>query len=372
MDVTLCLTHACNLRCAYCYAGPKSGRHMSWDTVCRALDFTFARTLEQAAMSNKQAVCQLGFFGGEPLLAWDMLVRATTRAMIASEHHGVRIQYTVTTNMTLLDDNKAGWLRDNNFHVGLSLDGKREMHDTLRRTATGGPSHDICARALDFFRGPDANGEVIVVVDPQNVGMLAESIAWLIERNMRRISINPNFTADWDAAALGLWHDAYMRIGDLYVASFRRDHPVNINVLDDKISTRVNGGYRPCDRCGFGANETAVSAAGNFYPCERLVGDDTNGGLRIGNVRDGFDPAARQRLLAARGNETLECATCEARGRCMNWCGCVNYASTGFINRVPGIVCHHERMAIAAADRAGQILFADNNPAFLRTFYPLS
>lgn len=370
MDVTLCLTHACNLRCGYCYAGPKSARRMTWETAREALDFAFDHSEKQAAGGSRPAAVQLGFFGGEPLLEWDLLQRASNHAGAEAGRRGIRLKRTVTTNMSLLGEARAAWLLEQRFFVGLSLDGNRAMHDTHRRTAAGGPSHDLCAPALRFFRGPDANGEVIVVVDPRNVGFLAEAVAWLIDQDLRRISLNPNFTASWDPAALELWHDAYQRIGDQYVACFRQQRPVVINVFDGKIRARVNGGYRPCDRCGFGTNEIAVSAAGFFYPCERLVGDDSNVAMRIGHVHDGFYPDRRMHLLAARGNHVAECATCPVRERCVNWCGCVNYASTGFIDRVPGVVCHHERQSIAAADRVGAILFGERNPAFLQTFYP--
>ena len=366
MDVTLCLTHACNLRCDYCYAGTKSGRRMSWETARSALDFAFARTVEQADLTKLETVCQLGFFGGEPLLEWELLQRATAHALTECARLGIRLKRTVTTNMKLLDEIKADWLRANGFHVGLSLDGTREMHDRHRRTPTGGPSHAICAPALRFFRGPAANGEVIVVVDPGTIGLLSGSVAWLIAEDIRRISLNPNFTAVWDADALAQWEEAYVRIGALYIECFRADRPVAINLFDGKIRVHLNGGYRTCDRCGFGENEIAVSPAGYFYPCERLVGDDSNELLRIGHVAEGFYPAARHRLLAARGNAMSECASCQVRERCVNWCGCVNYAGTGMINRVPGIVCHHERLSIAAADRVGGILFAENNPAFMR------
>lgn len=369
MDVTLCLTHACNMRCAYCYAGPKMARRMSWDTARQALDFAFAQTLQQASPATRKPSCQLGFFGGEPMLEWKLMQRASAYAATEADRLGIDLKRTVTTNMSLLGEAQADWLLENRFFVGLSLDGNREMHDILRRAATGGPSHDRCALALSFFRGPDANGEVIVVIDPRNVSHLVDSVAWLISEDIRRISFNPNFTAIWDSAALDLWREAYLRVGDLYLECFRQQRPVVINVFDGKIRARINGGYRPCDRCGFGENEISVSAAGYFYPCERLVGDDSNIELRIGSLADGFYPGVRQRILASRGNQVAECAACPVRERCVNWCGCVNYANTGFINRVPGIVCHHEQLSITAADRVGAILFAEKNPAFIETYY---
>jgi uncharacterized protein len=357
------------MRCDYCYAGPKFARSMSWDTARRALDFAFAHTAEQAERTQHDPESQLGFFGGEPLLEWNLLKMATEYAVAEAGRIGIRLKRTVTTNMTLLGEEEALWLRENGFHVGLSLDGCAKMHDLVRRTSDGNPSHEICARALDFFRGSDANGEVILVVDPRTVELLAESVAWLIDGNIRRISFSPNFTVAWNPVALAKWKHAYTLIGDLYVGCYRNNRPVNINVFDGKIHARVNNGYRPCDRCGFGENEITVSTTGNFYPCERLVGDDSNAALRIGHVSDGFYSAPRNQFLANRGNVVAECSVCPVRGRCVNWCGCVNYAATGFINRVSGIVCYHERLCIEAADRVGGILFEENIPAFIDTFY---
>lgn len=369
MDVTLCLTHACNLRCTYCYAGPKFSRRMSWDTARRAMDFAFAEALREAASRGTEPKCQLGFFGGEPLLEWPLLQQATRYAEEETARLGIRLRCIVTTNLTLLDETKAAWLRGHGFHVGLSLDGNEAMHDTLRRTANGAPSHADCAAALRFYQGQDANGEVIVVIDPANIVHLPDSIEWLIGQGIRRISINPNFTAAWNAASLAQWSAAYGKMAESWAESFRRLDPVRINVLDGRVRTRINGGYRPCDHCGFGESEIAVSAAGNFYPCERLVGDDSEIPLRIGDVERGYDHSARARILASRGNDVAECRECPVRDRCVNWCGCVNHASTGSIDRVPGVVCHHEKLSIKTADHAASRLFAERNPAFIHRFY---
>lgn len=188
----------------------------------------------------------------------------------------------------------VGWLRENAFYIGLSLDGNAAMHD---------------------------------------------------------------------------WREAYARIGRLYVDAYRRQAPVRINIFDGKIKVRLKEGYAACDKCGFGLNEVAVAASGNLYPCERIVGDDTNEELRIGNVFDGFDETRRNRIVACRGNIVEECRDCPLRERCMNWCGCINYATTGAVNQVAGIVCHHEQMAIQAADEAAATLYAERNQAFLAKFY---
>jgi uncharacterized protein len=198
---------------------------------------------------------------------------------------------------------------------------------------------------------------------------LAESLEWLIAQDVRNISLNPNFYTPWPKSKLQAWRKACERVGDVYLACYRKAAPVRINFIDGKIKVRVKDGYAPCDKCGFGENEIAIAASGNIYPCERIVSDDTNEELRIGNVFDGFDNEKRRQILSCRGNALPECANCAIKERCMNWCSCINYATTGAINKVDGIVCFHERMTIEIADRVGATLFAESNPSFISKFY---
>ena len=379
MVITLCLTHACNLRCAYCYAGRKRARHMTWPTARRAVEFALEQSCITARLSGSEAKCQLGFFGGEPFLRWPLLRRATLYAEKESARRGVRLIKTVTTNMTLLDAPKVRWLRAHGFYVGLSIDGHAAMHDRLRVRPGGRGSHAACSRALALLTrlpapSPRADGtgfryEAIVVPDPRNVGLLAAGVEWLAEQGVRQISINPNFYIDWPKPARAAWRRAYERVARFYAARYRAGDPVKVNVLDGKIRTHLKGGYEACDRCGFGEREAAVSPAGHLYPCERLVGEDNRTELRLGNVFDGFDPVRRAAVLACRGNRTPSCRSCGLRHRCMNWCGCINHATTGATDQVAGIVCFHERMSIAVADRVAEALYQERNPAFMAAFY---
>ena len=369
MDFTLCLTHACNLRCSYCYAGDKAPVRMSWETAKRSVDFCIDYTLKWAKLSGKPPAAQLGYFGGEPLLEWELLKKSANYTIGRAKEEGIELKKTVTTNMTLLDEEKAKWLLEHGFYLGLSLDGNAAMHDTLRKFRNGRGSHATAAKALQFFRGPNPEGEVIVVVDPRNVAHLAESVEWLISEDIRSISLNPNFYIPWSDEALETWRAAVEKTGDLYIESYRRNRPVRINIFDGKIRVRIKDGYAPCDKCGFGEKEIAIAPSGNIYPCERIVGNDTNEELCIGNVFTGFNQKKRAKIISCRGNTVPECADCPVQDRCMNWCSCINYATTGAINQVAGIVCFHERMVITAADRVGAILFAEKNPSFLAKFY---
>lgn len=361
MDLTLCLTHDCNLDCAYCYAGGKRRVTMSRETAEAAVDLAIARSRDEM---------QIGFFGGEPLLEWDRLRHATEYAEKKAADADVTLKKTVTTNATLVTPERARWLKAHGFYPALSIDGNRAMHEATRPLRGGASSFDACMAGLDATQAEFPSAEVITVPDPQNVCHLAEGVRYLAEeRNVLRVSINPNFYAEWDDAALATWRAQYEAVGDFALERYRASRAVAINVIDGKIITRLKNGFECRDRCGFGEGEIAVAASGNIYPCERVVGDDDNEALRIGDVRSGFDEKRRQAILRKRGNVNPECADCAIRHRCMNWCCCINYALTGEIDRTDGVVCFHEQLSVAVADRVASALYAEDNPLFLARFY---
>ncbi len=359
MNLTLCLTHACGLACTYCYAGAKRASVMSRETAEQAIRF---------GLSLSNGSFQLGFFGGEPLREWSLLQHATD--FLRREAGNRELVLTVTTNAVHLTPERARWLADNGFFLGISIDGNRAMHDATRRFADGTSSFDACARGLDAALEATRNLEVIMVVDPANVAHTADGVRFLAKKKgVPRISPNPNFYTRWDDRAQASLAGAYEALGEYLIETHRRGRPVALNVLDSKIITAVKEGYACSDRCNFGGEEMAVAASGRIYPCERLVGDDTNDEMCIGDVAGGFDERKRMAILLKRGNHDKDCAACALRTRCMNWCGCINYATTGAIDSVSGIVCFHERLAIRVADRVAEVLFAERNPHFLTRFY---
>ncbi|MBI5527132.1 MAG: hypothetical protein HY897_12425 [Deltaproteobacteria bacterium] len=130
------------------------------------------------------------------------------------------------------------------------------------------------------------------------------------------------------------------------------------------------GGFAGTLDCDFGGCYAAVAPSGNIYPCQRSLNEDRGGPLCIGNVFDGLLTERKRAIHACQGACNPACRECVLRPRCRNWCGCVNAALSGDAATVPGVVCFHERMAIEAADRAANTLFAEQNPAFMRTYYP--
>lgn len=353
MHLTLSLTHACNLQCSYCYAGAARAAAMTWRTAERAIDW---------AAAFGDAENQLGFFGGEPLLAWPLLQRAVLHARKAFA--GRDLQLTVTTNGTLLSDDKADWLVQEGVYVAVSLDGHKQMHEACR-----GRFDDALA-GLQRMMARSPRVSVVTVISPTNVPYLPDAIRFLLgDVGVQRISLNPDFPADWSEEALAAWRRGYEAAGDAMLACYRAGDTPIVNAIETKIVTGVKEGYAACDRCKFGEGEVAVAPSGRFFPCERLIGEDRDDTFCIGDVEHGFNAPKRLAVLMKRGNRDPECTDCALRDRCMNWCGCVNWATTGKTDSTGPTVCFHERLCIAVADRVAATLYEERNPAFLQRFY---
>jgi len=358
MNLTLCLTHACPMACSYCYAGRKHHSAMTAETARQAVDF---------AAAQDESDFQLGFFGGEPLLEWDLMLDCVryARKTLGSR----KLVLTVTTNGIGLTKERAEKLYDEDFFIGFSIDGNRDMHNICRRMSDGKQSFDAVLHGLENALIHPERMETITVIDPANVVHTGESIRFLTGLGVRRISLNPNFYTDWDADALSAMTAAYESAADFLLESYRNGSAPRLNVIDSKIITALKEGYACSDRCKFGCGELAVAASGRIYPCERLVGNDDNDAVCIGTVTGGFHDDRYRKLLAARGNRDPECAECSLRNRCMNWCGCINYTTTGKIDSAPDIICFHEKLSIRVADKLAATLFDERNPAFLSRFY---
>lgn len=335
---------------------------MTLETAKKSVDF---------ALSHSHDEFQLSFFGGEPLLMWDLMQKATAYAREKCSEKSIPPVFTVTTNGVLLDEEKCKWLKDQEFHIAVSIDGNDRMHDCCRTYPDGSSSHDDSVRGAKIVQAYYEKFELVSVVTPENVNYLYEGVEYLIKEGFTDITLNPDFYSEWNEAQLDNWTEQFKLIGNLYIDCFRNNSPVRISFIDSKIITHLKNGYEQCDKCRFGLDEMAVAPSGNIYPCERLVGNDTGEHI-IGDIYNGFDVQRMVEIKNGNGfasNE--ECLECELAPRCMNWCHCVNIALTGDMNTTDGIVCFHEKMTIEIADYVGGVLFSEKNPAFMARFYGL-
>ena len=369
MDLTLVLTHACNLGCGYCYAGAKDSRSMPAEVAQRALAWALPRC---------QGELLVGYFGGEPLIRWDLLTVYHAMAVAMAVEHGVTLKHTVTTNATLLTAERMDWLCERGFTVGISIDGTRTAHDRMRPRAGGGSSYDAVMAGLRVALSRRPMTQTISVVHPSTVDELAAGVDALLATGVRVLSLSLDPSAEWDLGTLETARQQLELVGDRWLREYRAGADLWIEPLDGRIVAQVKGGLEACDRCSAGIGELAVAPSGTWYPCERMVGTDGERERRwaLGTVHDrtdgGPDTQRVHQLTWQHEAEPAACQTCPLRERCQHHCACSNAMATGQVATPGGAQCAWEQSAIATADRLGAAMWNEGNVLFLQRRYRLT
>lgn len=361
MQITLFLNHQCNLACTYCYNGRKFGRPMPLDILEKGVRMAFSG-------GNK---ARISFFGGEPLLEKDLIRRAVSlaRSIEQSGESPMPLRFSTTVNGTLLDDETIDDFSKEHFHLVVSLDGCRQAHDATRRDLKGESTYDRITENLKKALIKIPSTETISVIDVANVAYLAESFDALLDLGVKNLNFSFNYEADWTDEALTILEAQLEEISKRYIAIYRAGRDVHFDLFDSKIITHLKEGYSCRDRCKFGDGEITVAPSGRLYPCERLVAEDDNDEVCIGHVDTGVDLEKVLEMARQKNTPDADCQSCGLQNRCMFWCGCVNYATTGRVGETSGVLCALEQLAIKHADRAAATLFKEKNTQFMRKFY---
>ncbi len=340
MKYTLAITQRCNLVCDYCYIG-KTDFVMPLSTAKKILNFIFKTT-------PKSEKIDIGFFGGEPLLEFDLIKEITKTIQNHKSFDPDRVLIQVVTNGTIFSNEIANFLMENTVTLGISCDGPPFVHDAFRHFPDGSRSSSIVEKnikqALQIFPFIPVNA----VYSPENVQFLPDVVDYLSSVGVKNIHLNPNISANWTKKEAEMLPHIYNSIGKKYMDFYRQGKPRYISLIDSKIVVILRGGYKPLERCRMGTGEFAFAPSGNIYPCERFIGSDDGNTHCIGNIHEGFIP---KKICEASSNVAinLECQTCGLREYCMNWCGCTNYFSTRVYNKVGPFICASEKAAIHAA-----------------------
>ncbi|MBK7142755.1 MAG: radical SAM protein [bacterium] len=358
-SVALCLTHDCNLRCKYCYAGRKVARSMSSETAQRSLEFI-------AAQSNSS--CTVTFFGGEPLTKFALL-KETVR--FGEELFPGRFDFRMATNGTLIDSEVIQFLRDHQVYFSLSLDGTPEQHDCNRSYGNAGGSYAQVARDLESILDFNPYTVAVSVITPQSAEYLADGVRHLFGLGFRYVVQTLDYSADWQSEHIKILKRQYEELAKFYYDSLRAGKKIYYSPFDARIQTWAQKPYSKGELCDLARSQVAIAASGRIYPCVQFVGQDDQAEWpnSIGDVRHGFDQTKRNWFIQQNQLDTDTCVGCALHGRCATYCGCVNWHATGKINQIPPIICEHERMLMPIVDRLANRLWKQNVDLFKRKFY---
>ena len=349
----LCLhiAHTCNLNCSYCFAsqGKYHGERavMDFETGKRALDFLIEN-------SGTRRNLEVDFFGGEPLLNFDVVKQLVKYAREVEGKHGKNFRFTLTTNGVLIDDDVIDFANKEMSNVVLSLDGRREIHDRFRVDYAGNGSFDKIVpkfQKLVEARG-GKNYYMRGTFTHANPDFL-EDIKVMLDLGFNELSMEPVVCAPGDEAELTpsdmeIVKDQYEKLAELMLERHKEGRPFTFyHYMID-----LTGGpciYKRISGCGSGTEYMAVTPWGDLYPCHQFVGDEK---YKLGNIYDGVTNLEAQKEFAdCNVYAREECRGCWARLYCSGGCAANAYHATGSVAGVyeSGCELFKKRMECAIA-----------------------
>jgi uncharacterized protein len=346
----LCLhvSHDCNLRCEYCFASSgdyNSGRKLMSRTVAlKAVDYL-------VAASQDRCNIEIDFFGGEPLMNFDVVKETVAYGRQLEKSAGKHFYFTITTNGTLLDKESIDFINENMDNVVISIDGRKEVHDAVRHSQSGRGSYDtIVPLAKELVAGRNGKSYFIRGTFTARNKDFAKDVMHLADMGFKEISVEP---------VVGSGNDLYFKESDIpeilkeyedlalqYIGRLSDGHGFrfyhfNINLYDGPCL------FKRVTACGAGYEYLAVSPEGDLYPCHQFVGQDK---FVIGDVFTGIhNNKMRDEFM---GNNILakdKCRGCWAKLFCSGGCHATAYFSNGGISEPNELSCTLQKKRIECA-----------------------
>lgn len=332
----LCLhvAHTCNLNCAYCFAsqGKYQGERalMSFETGKRALDFL-------VESSGTRRNLEVDFFGGEPLMNWDVVKKLVEYARSIEKEKGKNFRFTLTTNGLNIDDDVIEFSNREMSNVVLSLDGRKEVHDRYRVDYKGKGSWDIIVPKFQRFvkaRG-GKNYYMRGTFTHANPDFL-EDIKQMLSLGFNELSMEPVVCAAGDPSELTeqdkeIVFEQYEKLAELMLQKDKEGEPFTFYhyMIDLKGGPCI---YKRISGCGSGTEYMAVTPWGDLYPCHQFVGDEK---FRLGDIWHGVTNTAIQEEFGSCNVYAREdCHDCWAKLYCSGGCAANAYHSTGSVTGV--------------------------------------
>lgn len=320
----------CNLSCTYCYkedlAKPRDGRKMDFVTAARSVDLL----LKTGAARERLNIV---FFGGEPLSNVALIRQVVGYAESAAERAGKQMDFSLTTNATLLTPSLISYFDAHRFGISVSIDGPRDIHDRHRRSVGGRGTYEVVARKvrtlLEQYRSRPVGARVTLGGGTTEVEAIHAHLRG--EIGFHEVGYAP-VTAAAEAGhalsqeELASVHQGFERLGEDYRRAAIAGHSNGFSNMH-QLMTDLHEGRRKALPCGAGVGLLAVDGAGELNLCHRFTGSELP---TFGNVTSGIDT---QRLGAfvnkAMDREGTHCASCRIRNLCAGGCYHESYARFG-------------------------------------------
>ncbi|MGL4874118.1 MAG: thioether cross-link-forming SCIFF peptide maturase [Clostridium sp.] len=348
--VCLNIIHSCNLRCKYCFAdeGEYNGHKgvMDLETAKVALDYIVKR-------SGPRRNVEIDLFGGEPTMIWDTVTSIIEYARSKEAEWNKNIRFTMTTNATLLDEEKMDFIDKEMGNIILSLDGRPEVNDKVRITFDGkGSHHMILPNIKKMVEKRDKSKHHCVrgTFTAENLDFYEDAM-YMADQGFKEISIEPVVLEKGHPLALKEEHlgrifENYDKLFDEMARRKREGDEFNFY----HFNIDLQGGpcvYKRISGCGAGFEYVAITPQGEVYPCHQFVGREE---FKIGSIfDDSYDKEMGKEFKMAHIYNKPKCKECWARFYCSGGCQANNVAFNGDIKNPYDIGCQMQKKRIECA-----------------------
>ena len=347
----LCLhiAHTCNLNCSYCFAsqGKYHGERalMSFEVGKRALDFLIEN-------SGTRRNLEVDFFGGEPLMNWDVVKELVSYARVQEKIHNKNFRFTLTTNGVLVDDDVIDFCNREMSNVVLSLDGRKDIHDRLRVDYMGRGSYDlIVPKFQEFVKRRGGKNYYMRGTFTHNNVDFTNDIFHMADLGFTELSMEPVVCAPDDPAALTeedlpILFDQYEILAKEMIKRKKEGNGFTFYhyMLDLTHGPCI---YKRISGCGSGTEYMAVTPSGDLYPCHQFVGDTK---YLLGNIYDGVtNKEIQDEFKLCNAYARPECNDCWAKLYCSGGCAANSYHASGKITGIYEYGCELFKKRIECA-----------------------
>lgn len=332
------ICHDCNMRCRYCFAdeGAYHSKREAMDlaTAKKAVDFLIAN-------SGNRKVLEMDFFGGEPLMNLDVLKQTVYYAKEQGAKAGKKFLFTTTTNALLLNDETIEFFNAEMENVVLSLDGRKEVHDAIRKSVNGKGTFDIIIDKIKHFISLRGNKSYYVrgTFTAKNLDF-SKDVLFIADQGVDSISMEPVVTDIPDLQIKGEHIPAIEKEYENLCEAYLERHKSGNGFNFFHFNIDLEGG--PClskrvSACGAGNEYFSVTPNGDLYPCHQFAGDEK---FKMGSVFDGITrPELREKFKNSCLFTRKKCGDCFAKFICSGGCNANNYHFNGDIDEPYETTC---------------------------------
>ena len=351
------MSHDCNLRCKYCFAATGDfcmgeRKLLSYEVGKAALDWLVEK-------SGKRVNLEVDFFGGEPLMNFDVVKEITAYCRSIEKEKGKNFRFTLTTNGVLIDDDVIDFANKEMSNVVLSLDGRREVNDHFRRDYAGKGSYDtIVPKFQEFVKRREGKNYYVRGTFTHNNVDFTNDLFHMADLGFTELSMEPVVCPPDDPYALTeedlpKLFEQYEILAKEMLRREKEGKPITFYhyMLDLKNGPCI---YKRITGCGSGTEYMAVTPWGDLYPCHQFVGEEK---FKLGDIWNGVTNQECQcEFAACNVYARPDCKDCWAKLYCSGGCAANAFHASGSIRGIyePGCELFRKRMECAIMIKVAQ------------------